>query len=232
MPIFSYGKRASPLLGMNRSPFSCQVRLVHPLTADQSVAQRGRTQAGSRLRVWMPPVRLERLVKLVFDRIRVRSPRQLPLNRSASSIDLPTGAAASRRVPSGAAGTSGCDPRVRTCDGRARSRRARRGLAPGAHCARHAAGPSRVERTPAYLSRRNLDRPAGAILPLVSARRGIVCNRQCELRSPGSTNAVLSSEGTSHTGNVRRHTPPRNHFPHLPTSRRQTKPLSSSLIHS
>src|ERR1039457_1300560 len=71
---------------------------------------------GSRLRVWMPPVRLERLAKS-----RVRSdPSGLGDDARCADPparrDPPAGTATSIRLPSRAVGSSGCDPRNRDRD--------------------------------------------------------------------------------------------------------------------
>jgi len=58
------------------------------------------TTLGSRLRVWMPPVRLERLAKLAFDQIRQGLGDDTRCTDPPARRDWPAGTATSGRLPS------------------------------------------------------------------------------------------------------------------------------------
>jgi uncharacterized membrane protein len=73
----------------------------------------------SRLRVWMPPVRLERLAKLAFDQNPSGLGDDARCTHPPTRRDPPAGAATSGRLLSSAVGRSGRDPRNRERAGRA-----------------------------------------------------------------------------------------------------------------
>ena len=73
---------------------------------------------GSRLRVWMPPVRLERLAKLAFDQIRQVLCDDARCADPPARGDPPADTAASGRLPPSAVGSSGRDPGNREHAGR------------------------------------------------------------------------------------------------------------------